>query len=98
MLWIYGTEYEDVFVEGNTQVYRRTDMHDLDFHRCVTCGNTICWRIAHPKPGENPMIAVNLRLADQPERVMDFPIRHFDGLVSFKETTGAAETVRDIWY
>ncbi len=98
VLWIYGTEDVDVAVHGKTTCYIRDDHGDLEFHHCPTCGNTICWRLIEPKAGEKRQIAVNLRLADTPEQIMHLPVRHFDGLMSFKETTGSGETVRDIWY
>ena len=98
VLWIYGILDETVTLSGPTTMYLRRDQQDLEFHHCPTCGNTICWKLAKPGDDGKTQIAVNLRLADQPEKVTDIPIRHFDGLNSFKSLPPSGKTVRDLWF
>jgi hypothetical protein len=95
VLWIYGTEGEDVHVTGPTKAYIRKDGGDLEFHHCPTCGTSISWRVVGQETGKP--IAVNLRLADDPSGVSDIPIRHFDGLNTFAPLPDDGTTVKDLW-
>jgi len=98
VLWIYGIDGEDVHVDGPTRVYTRADQDNLEFHFCPTCGNCISWRAAQPDDQGKRHRAVNLRLVDAPETVMDIPIRHFDGAGPFKARADDGRTVRDMWF
>lgn len=97
VLWIYGALGEDVTISGPTQAYIRSDQNALEFHHCKTCGNSISWKLAKPGDDGKTPVAVNLRLSDNPETVADVPIRHFDGLHSFKSLPPSGKTVRDLW-
>ena len=95
VLWIYGAMGESIEIQGPTTSFRRPDTHHLEFYHCPTCGNTIGWRYRDP---EQNRAAVNLRLVDDPPSVIGLPIRHFDGLDSFKPLPDDGKTVRDLWF
>jgi hypothetical protein len=63
---------------GATIAYSRGD-HSLAFHSCTTCGVTTHWAGL-----ANDRIAVNFRLADDPEELDRVRIRHFDGAESWE--------------
>ena len=98
VLWIYDWEGEDVHVAGETHAYVRKDGGALEFRFCPTCGNTVSWRLARPAADGRTRSAVNLRLADDPEAVMDYPIDHFDGHDAFDDLPRDHRTVRDMWF
>ena len=98
VLWIYGVEDEDVRVTGTTKSYVRKDGGALEFHHCPTCGNTVSWRLAEPDPKGRTQCAVNLRLSDDPNAIMHYPIRHFDGRNTFTEQPRDKCTVKEMWY
>ncbi len=93
--WIYGTEGEDIDITGPTTAYKRADSGNLEFLHCPTCGNTIGWRAADP---DNNRAALNLRLVDTPDTVMNLPIRHFEGLNTFTPLPDDGTTVKDLWF
>jgi hypothetical protein len=43
-------------------------------------------------------IAVNLRLADDPDQIASLLIDHFDGLDSFKDLPREGKRVKDMWF
>lgn len=98
VLWIYGTEGEDVHVAGRTTAYLRKDGGHLEFHHCATCGNTVSWRMSSPDAEGRRRCAVNLRLVDDPPAVMHYPIDHFDGLDTFDDLPRDHRTVKDMWF
>jgi len=98
VLWIYGIEGETLSIQGPTRAFRRKDQGALEFHRCDTCGNTICWKLRQPNDHGQTDAALNIRLADTPDTIMDLPIRRFDGLNSFKALSSDGKTVRDLWF
>jgi hypothetical protein len=97
-LWIYGHADDDVHVEGETRGWTRPREHPaLAFHFCPTCGCVTHWLGLRPEDGRVRM-AVNLRLADQPEAAMDIAIDHFDGLTAFDDLPRDGRTVKDMWF
>jgi hypothetical protein len=98
VLWIYGHEGEDVHVSGETAAYKRGPEGALEFHFCPTCGCTTHWRGARPGRDGRYRLAVNLRLATDPEQVAAIPIDHFDGLVSFDDLPRDGRCVKDMWF
>lgn len=98
VLWAYGTLDEDLWLEGPSTAYIRSDHGALEFHHCPTCGATLCWRLSAPSPEGKTQVAVNIRLADDPTSIMDIPVRHFDGLETFKELPKDHRTVKDMWF
>jgi hypothetical protein len=98
VLWIYGWVGEEIEVTGPVQAYVRADGGRLDFNFCPTCGCIVQWRDRKPSTDGRVRTAVNLRLADDPEAVMQLPIAHFEGLVSFDDLPRDGRTVRDLWF
>ncbi|MGH6993723.1 MAG: GFA family protein [Caulobacteraceae bacterium] len=100
VLWAYDFENEGIHVAGETTFYRRSDEAGdghIEFHFCPGCGNLAWWRAHAPGADGRRRIAVNLRLAD-PEAIAGVPIRHFDGLESFKDLPRDGRTVADYWF
>ena len=98
VLWIYGHEGEDVSVSGETAAYTRRDGAPLAFHFCPHCGCVTHWRGSHADAEGRRRLAVNLRLASDPEAVASIPIDHFDGLVTFDDLPRDGRCVRDMWF
>lgn len=96
-LWIYGHEGEDVGVSGETAAYARQERSPLAFHFCSGCGCVTHWR-GLKLDGGRRRVAVNLRLATDPEQVAAIPIDHFDGLGSFTDLPRDGRCVRDLWF
>jgi hypothetical protein len=95
-LWIYGFEGDGVTLSGPAQVYAWGEKN-LGFHFCPECGSVAAWRGIKPRPDGRRRMGVNVRLAD-PEAVGSIPIRHFDGLESWKELSRSAPTVAHMWF
>ncbi|MBG1231129.1 GFA family protein [Aestuariivirga litoralis] len=98
-LWAYDYLNDRIRVFGETRSYVRKNADgDLGFHFCLHCGGMAYW-LAIMSPNETRQrIAVNVRLADDPEAVAAQPIDHFDGLVTFKDRAPDGRCVRDMWY
>lgn len=96
-LWAYGYEGEEIAVTGQTQAYG-WGRRNLEFHFCPTCGCVAAWRGTSAREDGRRRIAVNLRLADDPERVAGLLIDHFDGLDSFEDLPRDGKCVRDMWF
>lgn len=96
-LWAYGYEGEEIAVTGPTTVYgwgRRT----LEFNFCPTCGCVAAWRATKAREDGRRRIAVNLRLADDPDQIAGLLIDHFDGLDSFEDLPRDGKCIRDMWF
>ena len=96
VLWIYGYEDQGVRVAGPTKAYARGAA--IDFNFCPTCGCVVSWRGRIAEPDGRRRLAVNLRLADDPDRVGDIPIDHFDGLNTFDDLPRDGRRVVDYWF
>ena len=57
----------------------------------------VYWRLLKLDEEGRRRIAVNLRLAEQPEAVSAIPIEHFDGLDTFEDLGPDGRCVRDYW-
>lgn len=97
-LWAYGYEGDEIAVVGPTQVYARRERAPLGFHFCGTCGCVVAWRATAPSEDGRRRIAVNLRLADEPDQVAPLLIDHFDGLKTFEDLPRDGRCVRDLWF
>jgi len=95
-LWAYGHEGETITVTGPTRAYSRGEQ-SIGFHFCPDCGCVAYWRAMQPGKNGRRRIAVNLRLTE-PGPLADLPIRHFDGLESWKDLPGDGRCVRDLWF
>ena len=98
VLWIYGYEGEDVHVVGETAAYTRPAGAELAFHFCPSCGCVTHWRGLRPGADGRRRLAVNLRLASDPDAVASIPIDHFEGLVAFEDLPRDGRCVRDMWF
>lgn len=97
-LWIYGHDGVDVHVEGVSADYVRGERSPLAFHFCGRCGCVTHWRGRRLDGAGRRRLAVNLRLATDPEAVAAIPIDHFDGLGSFTDLPRDGRCVRDLWF
>ncbi|HEV2364604.1 MAG TPA: GFA family protein [Caulobacteraceae bacterium] len=96
VLWAYDFEDEAIHVAGPTTAYVRGEA--IGFHFCPSCGCVGYWRGLSPREDGRRRIAVNLRLAEDPEAVADIPMRRFDGLETFEDLTPDGRCVRDYWF
>lgn len=94
-LWAYGWEGEDITFAGTTTPFVRGD--SLSFNFCPTCGNLSHWWGLTVNEQGKRRVAVNLRLTD-PLPIADVPIRHFDGLDTWKSRPDDGKCVRDMWF
>jgi len=94
-LWAYGWEGEDITLSGPTTAFIRGD--SLSFNFCATCGNVSHWYGFNVNEQGKRRVAVNLRLGD-PGPIEDVPIRHFDGLETWKSRPEDGRCVKDMWF
>jgi hypothetical protein len=96
VLWAYDYEGEGIKVSGKTQPYVRGKA--LEFHFCPVCGCVAYWRALQNDKQGRRRIAVNVRLAAEPQAVARLPIDHFDGLNSFEDLPRDGRCVADYWF
>jgi hypothetical protein len=96
VLWAYDYDDEGIKVSGPTQAYVRGKA--LGFHFCPTCGCVAFWRGLQRDEQGRLRIAVNLRLAEDPQAVAQIPIDHFDGLDTFDDLPRDGRCVSDYWF
>ena len=92
-MWANDFESERIEVSGPTQVY--VPRKDIGFHFCPTCGGLAYWRWLRLREDGRRRIAVNLRMAEDPQAVGAIAVRHLDGLGEWKEVTRGS--VGDMW-
>ncbi|MGD8418741.1 MAG: GFA family protein [Pseudomonadales bacterium] len=97
VLWAYDYEDERIHVSGPTRAYVR-GTRTIGFHFCPQCGCVAYWRSVEPGPDGRRRIAVNVRLAEQPDAVSGLPIDHFDGLNTFEDLPRDGKCVSDLWF
>jgi hypothetical protein len=95
-LWAYDFEGERIAVSGPTRPYARGQA--LSFHFCPDCGCVAYWRGARLDEARRRRIAVNLRLATDPQTIAAIPIDHFDGLDTFEDLPRDGRCVVDMWF
>ncbi len=96
-LWIYGHENEDIFVSGPTSTYLQGDK-SLANHFCKTCGGMAYWRGCAPEADGRTRMALNLRLADDPETVANIPVKRFDGFDTWAALPDEGRQVGHVWF
>ena len=98
-LWAYDYEAERITLRGAMAAYVRPDTSDphLEVLFCPTCACLIAWRGLHAAPDGRRRAAVNVRLAD-PGDVAALALRRLDGLAGFREASGGARRVEDLWF
>jgi hypothetical protein len=94
-LWAYGWAGEDASFSGPTTAFVRGD--SLSFNFCPTCGNVSHWRGLTVDEQGRRRVAVTLRLAE-PGPIEHVPVRHFDGLDTWKSRPDDGKCVKDIWF
>src|SRR6185312_15992880 len=97
VLWAYDFDGERIHVAGPARAYSWGEGR-IGFHFCETCGGLAYWRAVDPRDDGRRRIAVNLRLAERPEQVAAIPVRHLDGLESWKDLPDDGRTVKDMWF
>ena len=96
VLWAYDYEGENIHISGQTQAYIRGKA--LSFNFCPVCGCVAYWRALNLDEEGRRRIAVNVRLAEDPEAVAHLPIDHFDGLDTFDDLPQDGRCVADYWF
>lgn len=95
-LWAYAFEGDGIEVSGPAQAYVRGQA--LSFNFCPSCGCVAYWRALGTDEQGRRRIAVNLRLAENPEAVAKIPIDHFDGFDTFDDLPRDGRCVADYWF
>ncbi len=95
-LWAYDYEGEGINVTAPTQAYIRGKA--LGFHFCPECGCVAYWRALELNKEGRRRIAVNLRLAADPQAVAQIPVDHFDGLDTWDDLPRDGRRVADHWF
>lgn len=96
-LWAYGHLDHGISVSGPTDSYQHSRAHN-GFYRCQNCG-CVAYYLANKLDDQGRRrIAVNIRIAQDPEQVAQFPIDHFEGLVSFEDLPRDGRCVKDLWF
>lgn len=96
-LWAYGYLDKEIKVSGQTKSYGR-NRKVLGFHFCPECGCTAYWLATSVNDKGDLRIAVNTRLANDPEQVSALLIDHFDGLDTFDDLPRDGKCVKDLWF
>jgi hypothetical protein len=97
VLWAYDYADEGIHVTGPTQAYA-CGSKTIEFHFCPHCGCVAFWRALQLDEEGRRRIAVNLRLAEQPEAIASIPIDHFDGFDTFEDLPRDGRRVSDYWF
>ena len=97
-LWAYDYEGERIAVSGPMTAYRRADLEPhLENLFCPTCASLVAWRGLRLDDKGRRRMAVNLRLAD-PAAVADVPVKHLDGLETWRVVERPAQCVGQMWF
>src|SRR5215813_5695050 len=96
VLWAYDYVDERITVSGETRFYVRGD--SIEFHFCPVCACVTFWRGRSADEQGRRRIAVNLRLAEEPDAVARIPIDRFDGLGKFEDLPRDGRCVADYWF
>jgi hypothetical protein len=96
VLWVYDYENEGIRISGETQPFVRGKA--LSFNFCTKCGCVVFWRGLQTNEHGRRRMAVNLRLANEPDVVASIPIDHFDGFGTFEDLPRDGRCVKDYWF
>jgi len=94
-LWAYDFEGEGIAVSGPTSVYM--PVTDIGFHFCPSCGGLAYWRAVRQRDDGRRRIAVNLRMAEDPQVVGGIAVSHLDGFGDWNEVRDG-RCVKDVWF
>lgn len=95
-LWAHDYEGHRVRVWGPTLPYVRGKT--LGYHFCPHCGCVAYSRGLALGDDGRRWIAINLRLAQDPEAIGAIAIDHFEGLNSFEDLPRDGRCVTDMWF
>lgn len=96
-LWAYGHLEQGVSVSGLTHSYLRGSGIN-GYHFCTDCA-CVAYYLAKSKDEQGRLrIAVNLRMLAEPEKIMNLPIDHFDGLDQFEDLPRDGRNVEHLWF
>lgn len=98
VLWAYGHEEIDVRVIGTTKFYTRRENSALEFHFCENCGCLVSWRATKLNEKYQRRMAVNVRLIDDHQKILNLPIDHFDGFDTFEDLPRDERCVKHMWF
>lgn len=96
-LWAYGYLQTDAQVEGSTTAYMWGNRYS-GFNFCLNCGCLAYYLANKPDQEGNIKIAVNIRMAINPEQVQDLRIDQFDGHDKFEDLPSTGKRVKDLWF
>lgn len=96
-LWAYGFHKIDAQVEGQTNAYEYAKKHSR-YHFCPNCGGLAFYLANRPDENGNFKIAVNFRMASDPDLIQHLRIDHFDGFDKFEDLPSDGKTVKDLWF
>lgn len=97
VLWGYDYKGEAIHTSGDTTRYLRSGDSPLGFHFCPGCGCVTWWVSTGPGQDGRTRMAVNLRLANNPDAVANIPVDHFDGFDTWADLPRDGRCVRDYW-
>lgn len=98
-LWAYGHLEEGIEVTGPTTKFERGQKGN-GFHFCEVCGCVAYYMSNRQNEQGWTRAAVNLRMISDsdPSAILDLPIDHFDGRVSFEDLPRDGRCVKDLWF
>ncbi len=96
-LWAYGHLGHGLTVSGPTKAYERNRKLN-GFHFCTNCGCIAYYLSNHDDEQGRRRMAVNLRMIDDPSKIENLPIDHFEGLIAFEDLPRDHRCVKDLWY
>ncbi len=96
-LWAYAHLNHGIQFTGATAKYERGRKLN-GYHFCSQCGCTMFY-ISNAQDEQGRLrMAVNLRMAVDPNQIANLLIDHFDGLDKFEDLPRDGRCVKDLWY
>lgn len=96
-LWAYGFLDQGVSVEGPSLHYERGSKLSK-YHFCGNCGCLSYYLFNKGDEQGRRKVAVNLRMATEPDQILSLPIDHFEGRVTFEDLPRDGRCVKDLWF
>jgi hypothetical protein len=95
-LWAYGYLEDGIKVEGPTKDYSRGSKIN-GYHFCTECGCLAYYMQKSVDEKGRTRLAVNTRMALDPEKMKDVLIDPFDGRDSFEDQPRDGRKFKDLW-
>lgn len=96
-LWAYGHLEDGIQISGATKAYEWGNKHS-GFHFCTNCGCLAYYLANKINDKGQRRIAVNTRMAVNPDQVQALLIDHFDGRDKFDDLPSDGRRVKDLWF